>query len=593
MRLNKVKLAGFKSFVDPTAITLPGNLIGVVGPNGGGKSNIIDAVRWVMGELSARHLRGDSMADVIFNGSSARKPIGTASVELVFDNGDGKIGGAYAGYNEISLKRSVSRDGTSNYFINGGRCRRKDITQLFLGTGLGSRSYAIIEQGMISRVIEARSDDMRAFIEEAAGISLYKERRRETESRIADTRENLARVQDLRDEVDKQIRHLQRQANVARRYQDLKTQERTLTAELIALKLRELDSGAELQDSAVRACDIAMQQALADQRSAEAALERQREFHTELSENVTRVQGRYYEHGAEVTRAEESIRFGRELRDRARNDLAQVAANLATNAQQIAHDEAQLAAVAAELAELTPRAAERTRGDALASAALAAAEEQLVAWQQRWENFNRDLGAAGQSAQVEAARIEQLESQALRLNAQADRLSLEFDELGAAQADSPLEALSVEEAQARAVGEALAGELSGALSQLQALRSSQQLNDGRLERQRHERDQIRAELLSLEALQKAALGEKHPQAANWITGIQSIVEAPRLAQLLEVEAGWERAVETVLGDYLEAVRVDSLEELESSLRTLGGGSVGFFESAAATGVAAAGAPADT
>jgi len=589
MRLNKVKLAGFKSFVDPTAITLPGNLIGVVGPNGGGKSNIIDAVRWVMGELSARHLRGDSMADVIFNGSSARKPIGTASVELVFDNSDGKIGGAYAGYNEISLKRSVSRDGTSNYYINGGRCRRKDITQLFLGTGLGSRSYAIIEQGMISRVIEARSDDMRAFIEEAAGISLYKERRRETESRIADTRENLARVQDLRDEVDKQIRHLQRQANVARRYQDLKGQERTLTAELIALKLRELDSGAELQDSAVRACDIAMQQALADQRSAEAALERQREFHTELSENVTRVQGRYYEHGAEVTRAEESIRFGRELRDRARNDLSQVAANLAGNAAQIAHDEQQLSAVAAELAELEPQAAARTRTDALASAALAAAEEQLIAWQQRWENFNRDLGAAGQSAQVEAARIEQLENQALRLNAQADRLSLEFDELGAAQADSPLEALSDEEAQARAVGEALAGELSGVLSQLQALRSAQQLNDGRLERQRHERDQIRAELLSLEALQKAALGEKHPQAANWIAGIRSIAEAPRLAQLLEVEAGWERAVETVLGDYLEAVRVDSLEQLESSLRTLTDGSVGFFESAAASSTAAVGA----
>ncbi len=242
MRLNKVKLAGFKSFVDPTSVHLPGNLIGVVGAQlAGGKSNIIDAVRWVMGELSARHLRGDSMADVIFNGSSARKPIGTASVELVFDNSDGKIGGAYASYNEISLKRTVARDGSSAYFINGGRCRRKDITHLFLGTGLGSRSYAIIEQGMISRVIEARHDDMRAFIEEAAGISLYKERRRETEARMADTRENMARLQDLRDEVDKQIRHLQRQANVARRYQELKNQERTLTAELLALRLRELE----------------------------------------------------------------------------------------------------------------------------------------------------------------------------------------------------------------------------------------------------------------------------------------------------------------------------------------------------------------
>ena len=221
MRLNKIKLAGFKSFVDPTAVNFPSNLIGVVGPNGCGKSNIIDAVRWVMGEISAKHLRGDSMADVVFNGSSSRKPVGTASVELVFDNSDGQLAGQYAGYSEVSLKRVVSRDGQSAYFLNGARCRRKDITQLFLGTGLGSRSYAIIEQGMISRVIEARPEELRGFIEEAAGISKYKERRRETESRISHTKENLERLHDVRDEVDKQLRHLQRQAATARRYQTL------------------------------------------------------------------------------------------------------------------------------------------------------------------------------------------------------------------------------------------------------------------------------------------------------------------------------------------------------------------------------------
>jgi chromosome segregation protein len=578
----------FKSFVDPTSIHLPGNLIGVVGPNGGGKSNIIDAVRWVMGELSARHLRGDSMADVIFNGSSARKPIGAASVELVFDNSDGKIGGAYASYNEISLKRAVSRDGSSAYFINGGRCRRKDITHLFLGTGLGSRSYAIIEQGMISRVIEARHDDMRAFIEEAAGISLYKERRRETESRMADTRENLARVQDLRDEVDKQIRHLQRQANVARRYQEFKAQERTLTAELVALRLRELDSGAQLQDGTVRECEIAMQLALADQRSAEAAIEKQRDFHNELSDAVSRVQGRYYELGAEVTRAEESIRYSRELRERARNDLAQVSTNLATNTQQIERDEEQLTALASELSELEPLAAARSQSDALAGAGLAAAEAELAAWQQRWEGFNRELGAAGQSAQVEAARIEQLESQSHRLQAQADRLSIECEALTTAQADSPLEGLRERESQSRAAAESLGGELNRALAQVQALRSSEQLADARLERLRRERDQIRAELMSLDALQKAALREKNPLAASWLSGLGGVTDAPRLAQLLEVDHGWERAVETVLGDYLEAVRVEALEPLESSLASLGGGSVGFFENSSADSVAHAG-----
>jgi chromosome segregation protein len=241
MRLSKLKLAGFKSFVDPTTVHLPSNLTGVVGPNGCGKSNIIDAVRWVMGEISAKHLRGESMADVIFNGSGSRKPVGTASVELVFDNSDGKLAGEYAAYTEVSLKRVVSRDGQSSYFLNGVRCRRKDITQLFLGTGLGSRSYAIIEQNMISRVIEAKAEDMRAFLEEAAGISKYKERRRETETRIAGTRENLARLSDLRDEVEKQLRHLQRQAATARRYQALKQEERQLHAETLALRLREVD----------------------------------------------------------------------------------------------------------------------------------------------------------------------------------------------------------------------------------------------------------------------------------------------------------------------------------------------------------------
>ena len=258
MRLTKIKLAGFKSFVDPTSVGFPTNLVGVVGPNGCGKSNIIDAVRWVMGEISAKHLRGDSMADVIFNGSGTRKPVGTASVELVFDNSDGKLGGEYASYSEVSLKRVVSRDGQSSYFLNGVRCRRKDITQLFLGTGLGSRSYAIIEQNMISRVIEAKADDMRAFLEEAAGISRYKERRKETESRIAQTRENLARLSDLRDEVEKQLRHLQRQAATARRYQTLKQEERQTHAELLALKLREVESESSARQAILSERDLAL-----------------------------------------------------------------------------------------------------------------------------------------------------------------------------------------------------------------------------------------------------------------------------------------------------------------------------------------------
>jgi len=220
MRLNKIKLAGFKSFVDPTTITLPSQRIGVVGPNGCGKSNVIDAVRWVMGESSAKHLRGDSLTDVIFNGSKERKPVGHATIELVFDNADGSLGGQYAQYNEISVKRQLSRDGQSVYFLNGTRCRRRDITDIFLGTGLGPRSYAIIEQGTISRLIEAKPEELRVYLEEAAGISKYKERRRETENRIRHAKDNISRIEDLCGELEKRLNTLQRQAKTAERYKE-------------------------------------------------------------------------------------------------------------------------------------------------------------------------------------------------------------------------------------------------------------------------------------------------------------------------------------------------------------------------------------
>jgi chromosome segregation protein len=576
MRLSKVRLSGFKSFVDPTSVQLPGNLTGVVGPNGCGKSNIIDAVRWVMGELSARHLRGDSMADVIFNGSSSRKPVGAASVELVFDNSDGKIGGAYASYTEVSLKRVVARDGSSSYFINGGRCRRKDITQLFLGTGLGSRSYAIIEQGMISRVIEARSDDMRAFVEEAAGVSLYKERRRETESRVADARENLARLQDLRDEVDKQIRHLQRQAAAARKYQDLKAQERLLTAELLALRLRDLDSGALTQDGAMRECELAMQQALADQRGAEAAIERQRARHLEHGEVLNRVQGRYYELGAAVTRTEENIRYTRELRERQRSELAEAGSALDATAAQIAVDEQALSTLHDELRTLEPEVETLQRTEQATGAALVTAEAELAEWQRRWEEYHRDLGNAGQTAEVEGARIEQLDSQMLRLQARADRLAVERDAVGQQEAGAPLGAISDSELAARDRAEALTREQSAALAESQQLRAEQHAAEATLEGLRARREGTRAELLSLEALQQAALGASDARASGWLEA-RGIGGRGRATELLDVEAGWERAVETALGDYLEAVAVDSLEMLEQALQSFEGGSVAFID----------------
>jgi chromosome segregation protein len=429
MRLNKIKLAGFKSFVDPTAVNLPSNLTGVVGPNGCGKSNIIDAVRWVMGEISAKHLRGDSMADVVFNGSSSRKPVGTASVELVFDNADGQLAGQYAGYAEVSLKRVVSRDGNSAYFLNGARCRRKDITQLFLGTGLGSRSYAIIEQGMISRVIEARPEELRGFIEEAAGISKYKERRRETENRIAHTKENLERLNDVRLEVEKQLRHLQRQAATARRYQSLKQEERKVRAQLLALRLQLIDAEAHDKQSVLSQRETALQAALAELRSLEAGIESTRVDYTQKSDALGVVQGRFYQAGAEISRTEQALQHGRELRQRQQHDLERADRGASEAQLHLSRDESQIAQLRAELAQLEPTLAEVRERERASLAAQEHVEASLQDWQQRWDEFNQRSRAASEQTQVVRARIEQLELQLQRSTAQRERLRNELGTL--------------------------------------------------------------------------------------------------------------------------------------------------------------------
>lgn len=298
MRLKSIKLAGFKSFVDPTTVSFPSNMAAVVGPNGCGKSNIIDAVRWVMGESSAKNLRGESMTDVIFNGSNTRKPVTQASIELIFDNSDNSLVGEYAAFAEISIRRRVTRDGQNTYFLNGTKCRRRDITDIFLGTGLGPRSYSIIEQGMISKLIEAKPEELRNFIEEAAGISKYKERRRETENRIRRTQENLARLTDLREELERQLERLHRQAQAAEKYQEYKAEERQLKAQLLALRWQGLNQQVGSREQVIGDQEVAFEALVAEQRSADASIERLRDGHHELSERFNLVQGRFYSVGA-------------------------------------------------------------------------------------------------------------------------------------------------------------------------------------------------------------------------------------------------------------------------------------------------------
>ena len=321
MRLSKIKLAGFKSFVEPTTIDFPSPLVGVVGPNGCGKSNVIDAVRWVMGESSASRLRGDSITDVIFNGSSARKPVGSASVELLFDNSETTLEGQYARYAEIAIRREVARDGVSSYYLNGTRCRRKDITGVFLGTGLGPRSYSIIEQGMISRLIEAKPEDMRVFLEEAAGISKYKERRRETSNRIKHTKENLDRLLDVLDEVEKQIKHLDRQAKTAERYAKYRVEERRMAAEVLALHIRGLDHQAQAAASELAKKNNGLEAAIAQQRRIAADVEQLRVKQSETGDACNAIQSRYYKANSEIARLEQSLEHARDLRKRQQHDL--------------------------------------------------------------------------------------------------------------------------------------------------------------------------------------------------------------------------------------------------------------------------------
>jgi len=308
MQLKHIKLAGFKSFVDPTKIAFPTNLVGVVGPNGCGKSNVIDAVRWVLGELSAKNLRGESMVDVIFNGTDSRKPSGQCSIELLFDNAAGKVGGEYASFNEISIKRVMTRDAQSNYFINNTKCRRKDVQDIFLGTGLGPNSYAIIEQGMVSKLVSAKPEELRTHIEEAAGVSKYRERRRETESRIKKTKENLSRVKDIRDEISRLIKRLENQANAAEKYNELKKDEaenKFDTAILLSLEAK------ESRDKFQKELDALKRDLLIKEAEAETKQSQIDDFRTQ-NESVVNAyesaQKNFYSIGAEIAKLEANLK---------------------------------------------------------------------------------------------------------------------------------------------------------------------------------------------------------------------------------------------------------------------------------------------
>ena len=404
MRLKCIKLAGFKSFVDPTTINFPSNLCSVVGPNGCGKSNVIDAVRWVMGESSAKNLRGEHMTDVIFNGSSARKPVGQASVELVFDNHDHKLTGEYANFTEVSIKRRVDREAQSTYFLNGTKCRRKDITDIFLGTGLGARSYSIIEQGMVSRLVESKPEELRVYIEEAAGISKYKERRKETESRIKRTKENLERLEDIREELERQLQHLKRQSVAAEKYGELKAEERQTSANLNALRWQSLDAELKQNQEKIGQLEVQIEATIAEHRALDASVEQHLADNAELTDALGEVQARFYRLGNDIARIEQSIEHHLERVEQFKLDLSETEEGWEQTKEELDIDLKKIIQLDVELKTIEPEL-ETTRDEEQQSATeLAAAETALQEWQQAWDEFNQRAEEPRQTAEVEQSR---------------------------------------------------------------------------------------------------------------------------------------------------------------------------------------------
>ncbi len=580
MRLEKIKLAGFKSFVDPTTVHFPSNLVGVVGPNGCGKSNVIDAVRWVMGESSAKMLRGESMADVIFNGSSSRKPVGTASIELIFDNGDGSAGGQYAQYSQISVKRQVSRDGQSLYFLNGVRCRRRDITDLFLGTGLGPRSYSIIEQGMISRIIEARPEELRVYLEEAAGISKYKERRRETENRIRHTRENLERLDDVREEVQKQLRHLERQAATAEKYKTYKDEERRVRAELLALRLAKMQADVEQRDRQIAEQENALEAAIARQREVEAQIEAQRSAHTEANDQFNVIQGRFYQIGSEIARLEEAIQYAREARRQQEVDLEQAERALTEARELSQQDQSRLQQLTEELERDRPRLDEARANEEATRQKLAEAEAVMTAWQTEWDLFNEQVNEPAQQAQVERTRINHLEQQEQQLRRRIERNQEEQRRLSDIELEAEIAELLRREQEAGAALALTREQTAQSRGQIDQARADiQQRQDG-LNELRSELQSLKGRLSSLQALQQAAKGEDDEQLNQWLAehGLNS---ARRLLEGIEVDSRWQQAVEVALGHHLQAVLVEHLDRFSGDAEALQAAGVRLFEESGA------------
>ena len=585
MRLKEIKLAGFKSFIDPTTVSFPGNRCAVVGPNGCGKSNIIDAVRWVLGESSARLLRGEALTDVIFDGTDGRGAASLASVELIFDNADGRAGGEFAkgrlaAYAEIAIRRELTRDAQSTYYLNGTRCRRRDVADVFLGTGIGPRSYSIIEQGMVSQMVLAKPEELRGYLEEAAGISKYRERRRETQNRIKHTVENLDRLTDRTDELGRHLAHLKRQARAAERYQEFKQRHRRLSAELHALRLDSIVAELTGKESRIGTLEAEHERALASRADIDAALERDRASHARLSHERGEVQGRWHSVGADTARLAQGIEFDTERLARYKRDLADLTTRHRNTKEQLDADTVRIEDLNAKLAAQAPRLADCEAEDRAAAARLGDIEERVRHAQRAWEDHAGRVGDNNRETEVKRSRIEHGEEVLQSLRARAGALEAEPGSV----VDAGVERLSRQiEESARRV-EALRADLARNTEAVAAAREKRASCERARDDARNEAQRLRGELAGLVAVQRAAVGKTADTSGDgpsnasgrWLHA-HGLGDAPRLGERLGVATGWESAVESVLGNLVHAVAVDDTGLLARDLSGVQGGRVTLYE----------------
>jgi len=576
VRLTQLKLAGFKSFVDPTVIPVPSQLVGVVGPNGCGKSNIIDAVRWVLGEAKASELRGESMQDVIFNGSGNRKPAARASVEMVFDNSEGRAAGQWSTYGEIAVRRVLTRDGTSSYYVNNQQVRRRDIHDIFLGTGLGARGYAIIGQGMINRLIEARPEELRVYLEEAAGVSRYKERRRETENRLSDTRENLTRVEDILRELGSQLDKLEAQAEVARQYRELQSDGEQKQHALWLLKETGARDERQKKSAEIEKAQAELEGAMAGLRAGEAALEARRQAHYEASDRVHTAQGGLYEANGQVSRLEAEIRHVVDSRNRVQARRDQLQAQIAEWDAQQAHCTEQIAQSEEDQAMAGERAAEARARAEDAQAALPSVEARVRDAAASRDDMRGALARVEQNLALVAQTQRDADRQLQTLEQRRERVQQEMRELHTPD-PAHLEQLAGD----RAAGEEQLEEAQGQLAELEervpvadAERSQAQET---AQREAQTLGRLEARLSALVKLQEDV--QKQGALEPWLAK-HELASLGRLWQKLNVEAGWETALEAVLRERMAALELRNLDFAKAFVDDAPPARLAFFQAPA-------------